>query len=96
MDFSTIDRKLASSNPAKPDPNLHNPRYLNSDEFVSDVHLIFTNAALFNGTEHPVTLMGRRVEAIFDKQIKQLPSPAEEVTSFSLTSKFDKFKVFIV
>lgn len=79
MDFSTIDRKLASSNPAKPDSNPSNPRYLNSDEFVDDVHQIFSNAALFNGSEHLVTLMGRRVEAIFDKQIKQLPPPAEEV-----------------
>lgn len=79
MDFSAIDRKLAASNPAKPDPNPSNPRYLNSGEFVSDVHTIFSNAVLFNGPEHPVTLMGRRIEAIFDKQIKQLPPPAEEV-----------------
>ncbi|KAI5123582.1 hypothetical protein M0805_003400 [Coniferiporia weirii] len=78
MDFSTIDRKLASSNPTKPDPNPSNPRYLNADEFITDVRLIFSNAATFNGPEHPVTLMGKRVEAVFDKQIKQLPSPAEE------------------
>ncbi|KAH8120239.1 hypothetical protein DFH11DRAFT_1500401, partial [Phellopilus nigrolimitatus] len=77
-DFSTIDRKLASSNPTKPDPNPNNPRYLNADEFVADVRQIFENAATFNGPEHVVTQMGKRVEAVFDKQIKQLPLPAEE------------------
>lgn len=78
MDFQTIDRKLASSNPQKPDPNPNNPRYLNADEFIADVRLMFSNAALFNGPEHAVTIMGRRVEAVFDKQIKQMPPPAEE------------------
>ena len=34
MDFSTIERKLAASNPQKPDANLNNPRYLNADEYV--------------------------------------------------------------
>ena len=79
MDFQTIDRKLSSSNPLKPDPNPNNPRYLSADEFIADVHLMFTNAALFNGPEHAVTIMGRRVEAVFDKQIKNMPPPAEEV-----------------
>ncbi|KAL5535451.1 hypothetical protein ACEPAF_3545 [Sanghuangporus sanghuang] len=78
MDFATIERKLASSNPAKPDPNPNNPRYLNADEFVADVRLMFQNAYTFNGSEHAVTAMGKRVEAIFDKQIKQLPPPADE------------------
>ena len=76
MDFQTIDRKLNSSNPQKPDPNPNNPRYLTSDEFVADVRLMFTNALLFNGPDHAVTQMGKRVEAIFDKQIKQMPPPA--------------------
>ena len=79
MDFSTIDRKLASSNPAKPDPNPNNPRYLSADEFIADIRLIFSNCLLFNGPDHPVTQMGKRLEATFDKQIKNLPPPAEEV-----------------
>ena len=80
MDFSTIDRKLASSNPSKPDPNPNNPRYLNADEFIDDVRLIFQNCITFNGPEHMITQMGKRVESVFDKQIKQLPPPAEEVS----------------
>ncbi|EJD04035.1 Bromodomain-containing protein [Fomitiporia mediterranea MF3/22] len=78
MDFATIDRKLVASNPVKPDSNPANPRYLTADEFIADVRLMFSNAYTFNGPEHVVTQMGKRVEAIFDKQIKQLPPPAEE------------------
>jgi hypothetical protein len=33
----------------------------------------------FNGPDHVVTAMGKRVEAVFDKQIKQLPA-ADEVS----------------
>nr|VWO96631.1 Histone acetyltransferase [Ganoderma boninense] len=77
MDFSTIERKLSASNPSKPDPNPANPRYYQADQFVQDVRLIFTNCVTFNGPEHPVTQMGKRVESVFDKQIKQMPPPEE-------------------
>jgi hypothetical protein len=73
MDFSTIDRKLASSNPAKPDSNPQNPRYRNADEFITDVRLIFSNCVTFNGPDHAVSAMGKRVEEVFDKQVKHLP-----------------------
>jgi bromodomain-containing factor 1 len=78
MDFSTIERKLLASSPGKPDPNPTNPRYSNADEFVADVRLIFSNCVTFNGPEHVVTQQGKCVEAVSDKQIKQLP-PSEEV-----------------
>jgi hypothetical protein len=77
MDFSTVERKLNSSNPIKPDLNPDNPRYLNPDDFVSDVRLIFANCITFNGPEHTVSQMGRRVEEVFDKQIKNIPPAAE-------------------
>jgi len=76
MDFSTIERKLASSNPQKPDPNTENPRYNNSDEFIADFYLIIENSEKFNGVDHPVTAMGKRIKTIFDKQMKQMPAPA--------------------
>jgi Bromodomain len=77
MDFSTIDRKLTASNPNKPDPNPSNPRYTNAEDFVSDVRLIFSNCITFNGPEHAVSVSGKRVEEIFDKQIKNMPAPLE-------------------
>ncbi|TEB39309.1 Bromodomain-containing protein [Coprinellus micaceus] len=73
MDFSTIERKLNSSNPAKPDPNPQNPRYSNVDEFVTDVRLIFTNCLTFNGPDHLIVQMGKRVEEVFDKQMRSMP-----------------------
>jgi hypothetical protein len=87
MDFGTIEQKLASSNPAKPDPNLQNPRYHHADEFISDVRLIFSNCVTFNGPDHPVTAMGKRVEEVFDKQVKQMPLPLE-VNCFFLCPSF--------
>lgn len=73
MDFSTIERKLTSTNPAKPDPNPQNPRYYSADEFISDVRLIFQNCYTFNGPDHAISTMGKRVEEVFDKQIKHMP-----------------------
>ncbi|PIL30482.1 hypothetical protein GSI_07181 [Ganoderma sinense ZZ0214-1] len=77
MDFSTIERKLAASNPSKPDPNPTYARYYRVDQFVQDVRLVFANSVKFNGPEHPVTRMGKQVERVFDKQIKQMPPPEE-------------------
>ncbi|RDX56080.1 Bromodomain-containing protein [Lentinus brumalis] len=77
MDFSTIERKLAASNPAKPDLNSANPRYHTAEQVVQDIRLIFSNCVTFNGPDHPVTQMGKRVEAVFDKQIKQMPAAEE-------------------
>jgi len=82
MDFATIEQKLNSSNPAKPDTNPQNPRYCHADEFVVDVRLIFSNCSTFNGPDHPVTAMGKRVEEVFDKQLKQLPPPLEVFAPF--------------
>jgi hypothetical protein len=74
MDFSTIERKLTASNPAKPDPNVYNPRYHSAEEFIADVRLVISNCVTFNGPDHPITAMASRVEQIFDKQIKNLPT----------------------
>ncbi|KAF8142115.1 Bromodomain-containing protein, partial [Boletus edulis] len=76
MDLGSIERKLMSSNPQKPDPNPNNPRYNNADEFIVDVRLIFTNCLTFNGLDHAISLnAGKHVESVFDKQIKNLPPP---------------------
>ncbi|KAJ7102170.1 bromodomain-containing protein [Mycena belliarum] len=77
MDLGTIERKLVSSNPSKPDPNPENPRYFSTDEFIADVRLVVKNCVLFNGADHPISAMARRLEEVFDKQIKNLPVPAE-------------------
>ncbi|KAF8213316.1 Bromodomain-containing protein [Mycena galopus ATCC 62051] len=77
MDLSTIERKLNSSNPSKPDPNPENPRYTSADEFINDVRMIGKNCLLFNGADHPISAMAQRLEEVFDKQIKNLPLPAE-------------------
>ncbi|KAF5368460.1 hypothetical protein D9758_002376 [Tetrapyrgos nigripes] len=77
MDLLTIERKLTASNPVKPDPNPQNPRYFSADDFIADVRLIISNCVTFNGPDHAITQMGRRVEEAFDKMIKNLP-PLEQ------------------
>ncbi|KAG2116963.1 hypothetical protein DEU56DRAFT_874123 [Suillus clintonianus] len=77
MDLGTIERKLMASNPAKPDTSSNIPRYYSAEEFVSDVRLVFSNCITFNGPDHVIAQAGKHVEAVFDKQIKQLPPPAE-------------------
>ena len=79
MDFGTIDNKLAASHPQrKPDPiDDDTPRYYTADEFIADVRLVFQNTATFNGPDHVVTAMGKRLQEVFDKQLKNLPPPLE-------------------
>ena len=77
MDFSRIEDKLNSSNPAKPDPNPEKPRYYTADQFIADVRLVFSNCVKFNGPDHAISLMGRRLEELFDKSIKNIPPPEE-------------------
>jgi hypothetical protein len=78
MDLSTVERKLVSSNPTKPDSNPENPRYFTADEFINDTRLIFTNCYTFNGPDHVISQMAKRLEESFDRGIKHLP-PAVEV-----------------
>jgi hypothetical protein len=80
MDLGTIERKLMSSNPSRPDPNPNNPRYYSTEEFVSDVRLVISNCITFNGPDYMIAQAGNHIESVFDKQIKQLPA---EVCPFS-------------
>jgi len=77
MDLSTIEDKLNCSNPAKPDPNPEKPRYQTAEQFIADVRLVFSNCIKFNGPDHAISVMGRRLEELFDKSIKNLPPPEE-------------------
>ena len=76
MDFATIERKLLTSNPSNPDLG-SSLCYHSVDDFISDIRLVFSNCNTFNGPEHAISLMGKRVEAVFNKQIKQLPPSLE-------------------
>ncbi|KAG4301774.1 hypothetical protein PCK1_001750 [Pneumocystis canis] len=62
MDFGTIDKKLSSK------------QYETVEAFTKDVYLVFTNCFTFNGSENPISIMAKNLQAIFDKQIQQMPS----------------------
>lgn len=75
MDLSTIERKVASSNPSRPDHNPSNPRYTSVDQFIDDVRLVFRNCLTFNGPEHQISHMARRLQEVFDRSMKHAPGP---------------------
>lgn len=78
MDFSTIERKLAASNPAKKvevQSAVSEPRYYSMLEFMADVKLVFDNCYTFNGMDHVVSQCAKRLQALFEKQAKNMPPP---------------------
>ncbi|EPY51712.1 bromodomain protein [Schizosaccharomyces cryophilus OY26] len=63
MDLGTIQKKFSSG------------RYASAENFIDDMSLMFDNCFLYNGTESPVGVMGKNLQATFERQLKQLPSP---------------------
>jgi hypothetical protein len=76
MDLSTIEKKLGGS--GKPETAQY-ARYANVEEFVTDVKLIVHNCLAFNGPDHLVSQMAKRLEEAFDKQMKNMPT-ADDVS----------------
>jgi hypothetical protein len=74
MDLGTVDRKLQAGNPQKPETNPEIPLYTTPGQFIADVRRVFSNCLTFNGPDHLVTQMGKRVEAAFDKSMERLPT----------------------
>lgn len=78
MDFSTIDRKLTASNPAKklePASSVPEPRYYSVMEFLADLKLVFDNCFIFNGPDHIVSQSAKRLQIVLDKATKNMPPP---------------------
>ncbi|KAF8338313.1 Bromodomain-containing protein [Cantharellus anzutake] len=75
MDLSTIDTKLNASNPTKPDPNHNAPRYSSIQGFIADMKLVFDNCYLFNGLNHVVSQCAKRLQAVFERSLKNMPPP---------------------
>ncbi len=61
IDLETIDRKLKDK------------RYTMLSEFVADFDLIVDNCARFNGPEHSITQIGRKMQMGFRNQMRKLP-----------------------
>ncbi|KAJ8586981.1 Bromodomain-containing protein [Rhizopogon salebrosus TDB-379] len=84
MDLGTIEGKLIYDN---------NPCYYSTEEFVSDVQLVFSNCITFSSPDHMIGRAGNHVESVFDKQIEQLPPPAEDFPYADVPKKMCKAKV---
>ncbi|EPX70554.1 bromodomain protein [Schizosaccharomyces octosporus yFS286] len=62
MDLGSIQKKFSSG------------QYASAENFIDDMNLMFDNCFLYNGTESPVGVMGKNLQATFERQLKQLPS----------------------
>ena len=76
MDFSIVERKLMHSDPSKLGTSLYsaNDRYFTANQFEEDVRLIFSNCITFNGEDHPISRQAKRLEVIFDRELKLMPA----------------------
>ncbi|KAG8876169.1 hypothetical protein FRB97_004347 [Tulasnella sp. 331] len=85
MDFATIERKLFATLPgqvqAPDDDSAEATRYYSVDEWIADVHVVFQNSYIFNGPEHPISIMASALQLVFERQLKKLPS-GDEALSF--------------
>ncbi|EJD55517.1 Bromodomain-containing protein [Auricularia subglabra TFB-10046 SS5] len=79
MDLGTVERKAQASNPVKPDLNSVVGLYSTVDEFIADVRLIVANCLKFNGSDSPISEMGKWLGEKFDEFMKELP-PTEGIS----------------
>lgn len=61
MDLTLVDSKLS------------NLEYMNVEEFVSDIRLIFNNCFKYNGPEAMISVLCQNVESAFEKSLRQMP-----------------------
>ncbi|KZT58428.1 hypothetical protein CALCODRAFT_468388 [Calocera cornea HHB12733] len=85
MDLGTVEEKLRMSNPLARSGTLQysrmleiselapDKRYWSAEEFVAEVRLVFDNALKFYGKADVLGQKARRLLAIFDKQMGNLP-----------------------
>lgn len=81
MDLATVETKLIVSDPrgAPKDKSRMSKwdeskgRYSNVAEITLDVRQIFWNTARFNGMEHLVTQAAKRLDAVFTKNVNNIP-----------------------
>lgn len=68
--FEVIDRPMDLSSIEK---KLNVGEYPTTQALVNDFTLMIDNCVTFNGLENPVTKMGKNIQAMFEKGIKNLP-----------------------
>ncbi|GBM44143.1 Bromodomain-containing protein 4A [Araneus ventricosus] len=60
MDLGTIKKKL------------YNHEFKNSEEFASDVRLIFINCYKYNPPDHEIVLMARKLQSFFEMKYAKM------------------------
>ncbi|KPM06423.1 Bromodomain-containing protein 2 [Sarcoptes scabiei] len=76
MDLGTVKQKLDSRQYRKP------------DDFAADVRLIFTNCYKYNGPEHEVVSMARKLQDVFEMKYAKMPDH-DDVSEHSSSEAVD-------
>lgn len=103
MDLGTVDIKLALTAAAQKGGNKQTEKtkqaiswnldpakdvYRTAQDFEKDVRLVFSNCVTFNGPDHFLSQGAKSLEAVFDKQVKSIPSAqAEQEISMDVTAR---------
>jgi hypothetical protein len=61
MDFGTAKAKLDDG------------KYTEADDYVRDIRLVFENCYTYNPPDHPVVVMAKKMQAVFEKAIEEMP-----------------------
>jgi hypothetical protein len=61
MDFGTAKAKLDEG------------KYTEADDYVRDIRLVFENCYTYNPPDHPVVAMAKKMQAVFEKAIEEMP-----------------------
>lgn len=91
MDLATVETKLIVSDPRGPPKDKSKAknwdeskgRYNSVLEVAKDVRQIWENTRMFNGPNHDVSLNANKLDAIFEKALKTLPSDVSKQPSES-------------
>eukprot|EP01135_Chromosphaera_perkinsii_P012073 Nk52_evm11s2579 gene=Nk52_evmTU11s2579 len=77
MDLGTIKAKLDAK------------AYRKAHEFASDIRLVFSNCYRYNAADHDVTIMGRKLQEVFEMKFAMCPDEPEEESEASSSSEDD-------
>jgi bromodomain-containing factor 1 len=83
MDLTTAEYKLNASGP-KAKGRSDKGKYENREEAITDIRRVWNNSIKFNGADHLVSLSGRELEKVFEKNLHLMPKDDEVSPSLLL------------
>ncbi|KAI7871314.1 Bromodomain-containing protein [Spinellus fusiger] len=80
MDLTTVDRTLAKC------------QYVQVEDLIADIRLVFSNCYKFNGPEAMISMLCQNVESAFEKSLRQMPPSSKESQPMHLSEPTSRKK----